>query len=91
MEGVFPIYRSLRRGRHKIIHDSKTQKWLLYDLESDPGESRDLSEEKPEITRRLAAEMRERYRDFDPTPSPQNRVELEVEQLERLRALGYVP
>jgi hypothetical protein len=39
----------------------------------------------------LIAVMQERYRDFTPEPRPENRVELSDEDLEKLRALGYVP
>ncbi len=91
MKGIFPTYRSLRRGKYKIIHDSKQNKWLLYDLEADPGEEHDLAAKKPELTQRLATEMRQRYLDFDPEPAAHDRVELDADELERLRALGYVP
>ena len=91
MEGIFPVYRSLRRGDHKLIHNSKTQHWALYDLAADPGETRDIAEQRPELVEQLASEMKERYKDFDPAPLPSNRIELDEQELERLRALGYLP
>lgn len=47
-------------GRWKLIvrydHD-RTESYELYDLKSDPGESTDLSEEHPEIAKRLATAL----------------------------------
>jgi arylsulfatase A-like enzyme len=83
--------RSIRRGRYKLIHNSKEDSWALYDLELDPGETLDIAAKEPEITAELSAEIRSRYAGFDPNPEPPNRIELDREELERLRALGYVP
>jgi len=93
MDDIYPIYRSIRKGRHKLIHNSKDESWSLYDLEVDPGESDDLfsQEAKTPLVRELTSAMEERYKDFDPNPAPENRVELETWELEKLRALGYVP
>ena len=91
MEGIFPVYRSLRRDNYKLIHDSKSQSFALYDLHADPGEERDISSLEPALKAKLTAEMQQRYGDFSAEPAPENRVELDREELERLRALGYVP
>jgi arylsulfatase A-like enzyme len=91
MEGIFPVYRSLRRDNYKLIHDSKSQSFALYDLHADPGEERDISSLEPALKAKLISEMQQRYGDFSAEPAPENRVELDREELERLRALGYVP
>jgi len=89
--GIFPVYRSVRRGPYKLVYESKVDHYALYDLASDPGERHDVSDAHPELTAELIEVMRERYRDYTPEPSPENQVKLPPEDLERLRALGYVP
>ncbi|HIF99166.1 MAG TPA: DUF4976 domain-containing protein [Myxococcales bacterium] len=91
MEGIYPVYRSLRRGQYKLIFNSKDEDWALYDLENDPQEAHNLASKKPALVAEITAEMRARYADFDPSPAPEDRVELDADELERLRALGYVP
>ncbi len=45
-------------GRYKILTQSLTKgKFELYDLESDPSETKDLAAEKPEITARLQSAL----------------------------------
>ena len=91
MDDIFPVYRSIRQGSHKLIHNSKTDSWALYDLSADPLETLNLVDQKPQIVEDLASLMRDRYEDFDPTPLPSDRVELDAQELEHLRALGYLP
>lgn len=40
-------------GRHKLLRDDVAGRDLLFDLEADIGETRDLSEEEPELAREL--------------------------------------
>jgi arylsulfatase A-like enzyme len=89
--GIFPVYRSVRRGDYKLVYDSKADHYALFDLARDPYEQHDLSAAEPERTAALIEVMRERYRDYTPEPAPENQVELSPEDLEQLRALGYVP
>jgi len=44
---------AIRRDRWKLIHFFEGDRWELYDLESDIGESRDLSTEMPDRTAEL--------------------------------------
>jgi arylsulfatase len=49
--------RAIRQGDWKLLWMCKpfgTSQWQLFDLKSDPGETRDLAAEKPEIRDRLA-------------------------------------
>jgi arylsulfatase A-like enzyme len=48
---------SMRRGRFKMIEFHETDRAALYDLEDDPGEQRDLSEARPELARKMRAEL----------------------------------
>ena len=44
---------AIRRGRYKLLRTADDEPFRLYDLESDPGESRDLAAESPEVAERL--------------------------------------
>lgn len=90
-KGLFPIYRSVRRGRYKLVHESKQDTRRLYDLLQDPGETRDVSAEQPQIAATLQEELTRRHRAPLPETSPNNRVVLDPEEVGRLRALGYAP
>jgi arylsulfatase len=49
--------RAIRQGDWKLLWMCKpfgASQWQLFDLKSDPGETRDLAAEKPEIRDRLA-------------------------------------
>jgi arylsulfatase A-like enzyme/Flp pilus assembly protein TadD len=73
---------AIRADGLKLIEAPRPE---LYDLRSDPGEKSDLSGRKPEVARRLMAELR-RIEGGAPAatrPAP------DPEALERLRALGY--
>lgn len=48
---------SVRRGTLKLIHWFEDDRVELYDLAADPGESDDLSSERPEVVRELLAAM----------------------------------
>ncbi len=89
--GIFPIYSSGRRGPFKLVHESKTNHAALYNLDSDPTEQRDISAEQPEIAAQLTQALMERNQRALPTDQRGKAVELSAEDLERLRALGYVP
>jgi arylsulfatase A-like enzyme len=90
VRGFFPVFRSVRRGRHKLLYDSKSGSYSLFDLAADPGERNDRLADEPQVARQLMDEMKARYRDFTPDVEPANPVELSPEEIERLRALGYM-
>ena len=53
----------MRRGDYKAVLVSKAWgpgKWKLYNVTNDPGETRDLSTEQPEVVKKLVAAW-ERY------------------------------
>jgi tetratricopeptide (TPR) repeat protein len=72
----------LRQGRWKLIQAPRSE---LYDLASDPGETRNLLAERP----REAARLREALRAFRDNDQPATTATPEPEVAERLRALGY--
>jgi len=74
----------------KLIHRLDDDGYELYDLGADPRERVDRYE--AEASGPVVARMREALRGFDELPrlQPQH-VGLSAEEIERLRALGYVP
>ena len=78
---------AVRKGRFKLIRDRESGEARLYDLRTDPGESRDRSARHPALRRQLEGQL-QRHRDAEvqgteiPPPGP--------EIFERLRALGYL-
>ncbi len=83
--------RSLRVGPHKLIWGSDGRH-ELYDVAADPGETRDLIAQEPEIAarlqERLAAIVAEHAVEL--AESDARAVELDPEVEESLRELGYV-
>ena len=79
------------RGRYKYIVEQPVNVEELYDLESDPGERRNLAASEPA----LLSELRERLRHFERSAPSYPRefasqVAISREQAEELKALGYV-
>ena len=60
----------------------------LWDSTVHPGEQVDISSREPELTQQLVTAMRERYDGVEAKPAPE--AELAPEEVERLRALGYI-
>ncbi len=88
--GVEGKVRMIRRGSHKLILTPLPDGYdlQLYDLEADPGETTNLSRSQPDLARRLGWELEQwfsGYQEADTSP-----LELDEEDLESLRALGYL-
>jgi arylsulfatase len=97
MTGGKKRWLSLRREQHKLILTClPEQAAVLYDLEEDPGETRDYGSERPGVLRELLAEldtilggdacgvMQKAVSGADPTRG------LSPEVVEGLKALGYL-
>jgi len=84
---------ALRHGRFKAIWNVEPDTLELYDLQADPGEQTNVVEQHPELAAQLRAAAQRWYEQCEPvaageprrTPDP-----MSAEELERLRALGYV-
>lgn len=83
---------AVRRGDWKLILDRRLQRELLYDLASDPHETRNLAAMRPDVHRELR-QLIERYR-FEEFMAQGEAAGSEarapsLETQEQLRALGY--
>jgi tetratricopeptide (TPR) repeat protein len=76
--------RALREGRFKYVRAPRPE---LYDVEADPGETRDLSAREPAARDRLAATLEAMLARLGDAESPRGP---DADAAERLRALGYV-
>jgi choline-sulfatase len=81
--------RAVVLGRHKLV-ERRPGGAALFDVEADPGETRDLAARHPEIV----AGLREAYDRTEATATRYGRTggesQLTPEAIEKLRALGYV-
>lgn len=88
-----PVY-GLRDGRFKYIHDTRTGAGLLFDLESDPAESRPIQSAEPlreaYYRQALLDWMARLRRPGAPAGSPAAAGGLPKATCEQLGALGYV-
>jgi arylsulfatase A-like enzyme len=91
-----PSRYSLRTPEHTLIHDLETGVSELYDPAADPGERHDLAAAQPEQVAEMVATLTRALRRsrgpaarFRPAPVAGEGV-LSGEQIERLRALGYL-
>jgi hypothetical protein len=79
-------------SRWKLIHNRKFDLQMLFNLDEDPGESRTVNEDNPEILQKLAAILA-KWSDDVERKSRGVKVsapEFSPEEIERLRSLGYV-
>lgn len=59
--------RAFRKGDWKLVRPGKNKPYELYNLEQDIGEQNDLSDQRPELLKKLKQEMRTA---FDPSEIP---------------------
>lgn len=86
------VRRAVFDGKWKLLHSSDSAH-ELYDLESDPGETRNLADSEPEVVKRLSAYLEERLARGSRFPRPVRPnappPELTAEEEAELRELGY--
>jgi arylsulfatase A-like enzyme len=83
--------RSLVRGSYKLIHDRATDRYALYDVESDPGETHDLAAQEPDLVRSMRLDLDlASERALAGALQGDARRSLSEDQRATLRELGYV-
>ncbi|MEM7351944.1 MAG: sulfatase [Acidobacteriota bacterium] len=80
---------ALIRDWDKLIVERSGEKYL-FDLEADPGETKNLAAERPERVAELDALGRATWASASDVGAPQIETELTPEVIERLRSLGYL-
>jgi len=80
--------RAVRGPRYKLIAWSDGER-RLFDLQNDPGEHTDLAKRLPDKVRELEA-LLEHFAAGSPEPGAEA-PEMDAQQIEALRALGYLP
>ena len=83
--GWSPLF-GLEEGRFRFIEAPEPE---LYDLERDPGETRNLFAEQPETARRLAERLATLL-PGEPEPAKRPDPALDEEAMAQLRSLGYL-
>ncbi len=89
------LLRSVREGKWKLILSILDDRRELYDLDADVAEEHDLAAERPDVVERLS-EIYEEERAGDgafagdTTGGAGESFQLKNDQVERLRALGYI-
>ena len=80
---------SLREGRWKLVRHYTWQRTLLFDLETDPREQRDLAAAEPERTAAMAATL-EAWTEEQKNRGAARKVAVDAEELRKLKELGYL-
>jgi arylsulfatase A-like enzyme len=78
--------RSVRKGKFKLYYDKLTGRTEVYDLESDPRERNDISEQQPALTKALWGEM-DRF--ISGKREVEVSLELSEEEMREIEKLGY--
>jgi len=81
-------FQTYRRGRWKSSRERSTGRIMLFDLGNDPGETRDVADERPAIVAAHAKRMGELAEKLG--ARGEDPAELSHEDARRLRALGYL-
>ncbi|MDD5305933.1 MAG: sulfatase [Deltaproteobacteria bacterium] len=82
--------RAIIRSPWKYIHDFATGMGELYDLATDPGEKQDLSSAEPERAAAMRLDLLRWVDTTKPRWAPAKPIRLEQDDMDKLRALGYL-
>jgi arylsulfatase A-like enzyme/Flp pilus assembly protein TadD len=83
--GFSPLY-ALETGRHRFIEAPRRE---LYDVELDPGETRDILQQERSVSRELSRALTELRSSLETGGSEE--LTLDEETREKLASLGYLP
>jgi sulfatase-like protein len=83
---------ALNQGPYKFIAWDRAHilRYSLFDIDTDPGEQRDLALEFPDDTRRLQSQLDDVLQSIQPAPTAEPSAEIDPELLRKMRLLGYI-
>ena len=82
---------SVRNARYKLIYDQTSETSLLFDLESDPAQYRDLADDEPAMTEELLRHLAAYFEDNTRQDASAPELAPVPEELRKaLEALGYL-
>jgi arylsulfatase A-like enzyme len=83
-------YRSVSDGRYKLIHNLAGGSFALYDLKTDPGETRDVLPRERRAFHRLQPALATWLNHTEGEATADESVRTGEEEIEKLRSLGYL-
>ncbi|MBA7674211.1 hypothetical protein ES703_82418 [subsurface metagenome] len=93
VEGLDGEKKGVYKDGYHLIYTIASGEKELYDLDSDPGELMDISNEDEDTTERLYSELMEWYKtnlQIVEKLAPQREIEMDEEEKEMMRGLGYI-
>jgi arylsulfatase A-like enzyme len=85
-----PEYKSLIQWPHKVVLDLETHEGKLFDLDADPGETRNLARAEPALLNALLAALHSHLRESTLALARHPAARIDEATKEKLRALGYL-
>lgn len=85
--------RGIRQGKYKLIYgynNNGKEAILLFDLDADPKELRNIYQEEPEIASRLLAELEQFHNQLLANQENGEEAGLDYHTTQKLKALGYL-
>ena len=91
------IKRSFISGNYRIIYDKQVEKWRLYNIKVDPGETEDLSKNEPRIAAIIRKKLNKHYyrilEDFKQLSKKYKKPKSKADHnrtIKVLKSLGYI-
>jgi len=81
---------SMRTGKYKYMYNVEEKTGELYDLQNDPGESKNLAEQDRQTAERMKSEILRWTEITRNATTEQSGVTVDEKSVKELRSLGYI-